>query len=185
MAASGTHPCYSATIPVAAPVGPEPPSRRHSPKRRQVSRLALMGSALPSRKPLWKSPADFATCAPNFEKLGQGRRARQDLVRESESTTKCGDSGEESCGGCVSIGHPTEIRKAPGAAAAGFPLDCWFLPRSSGADGDGTAGKDGCAKFPPRPAKSPICRNGWPFWPILSETRRKTRFFPDAPDVCH
>jgi hypothetical protein len=27
MAASGTHPRYSATTPVAAPVGPEPPSR--------------------------------------------------------------------------------------------------------------------------------------------------------------
>src|ERR1700678_3917376 len=32
MAASGTHPCYSATIPVAAPVGPEPPSRLSLPE---------------------------------------------------------------------------------------------------------------------------------------------------------
>jgi hypothetical protein len=126
MAASGTHPRHTTTTPSAAPVGPEPVAPRHSPKRRQVFRLALMGSALPSRKPLSESPADFATCAPNFEKLGQGRRARQDIVRESESTTKCGDSGEESCGGCVSIRHPSGIRKAAGGVAGSFSPTCEF-----------------------------------------------------------
>src|SRR5271154_5836061 len=72
--------------------------------RRQASRWATKptpranGSAEPSRKPFLESPADFVTRAPNFLKLGQAGRARQDLVRKSESTTKCGDCGDESSG---------------------------------------------------------------------------------------
>ena len=38
------------------------------------------GSAEPSRKPFLESPADFVTRAPNFPKLGQAGRARQELV---------------------------------------------------------------------------------------------------------
>ena len=38
------------------------------------------------------------TLAPNPPRLGQARRARQALVRKSESSTKCGDCGDESGG---------------------------------------------------------------------------------------
>jgi hypothetical protein len=46
--------------------------------------------------PLLESPADSGTRAPNLQRLRQAGDARQDLVRISESTTKCGDYGEES-----------------------------------------------------------------------------------------
>jgi hypothetical protein len=48
--------------------------------------------------PFLESPADSGTQAPNLQKLRQAGDARQDLVRISESTTKCGDCGEESGG---------------------------------------------------------------------------------------
>ena len=43
-----------------------------------------VGGTGQSRKPFLESPADFFTRAPNLIRLGQGRRARQDLVRNSE-----------------------------------------------------------------------------------------------------
>src|SRR3974390_660199 len=52
--------------------------------------------ALP--QPFLESPADFVTRAPNLMKLGQASRARQDLVWNSESTTKCGDYGDKAEG---------------------------------------------------------------------------------------
>ena len=64
-----------------------------------------------SADPFLGSPADFRTCAPNFRKLGHAGRARQDLVRKSESTTKCGDSGDESVGEEASIRDSKGIRK--------------------------------------------------------------------------
>ena len=48
--------------------------------------------------PFLESPADSSTRAPNLQRLRQSGDARQDLVRNSESTTKCGDYGEESGG---------------------------------------------------------------------------------------
>src|SRR5262249_11839278 len=48
--------------------------------------------------PFLESPADAGTHAPNLQRLRQAGDARQDLVRISESTTKCGDCGEESAG---------------------------------------------------------------------------------------
>jgi len=68
------------------------------------SHARAIGDAEQFRKPFLESPADFITRAPNLMKLGQADRARQDLVQNSESTTKCGDSGEESVWGCASIG---------------------------------------------------------------------------------
>jgi hypothetical protein len=64
-----------------------------------------------SADPFLGSPANFRTRAPNFSKLGQTGGARQDLVRKSESTTKCGDNGEESGGGKASIRDSKGIRK--------------------------------------------------------------------------
>jgi hypothetical protein len=40
-------------------------------------------------------PGEPLTRAPNLRTLGQGRRARQDLVHNPESTAKCGNCGEE------------------------------------------------------------------------------------------
>jgi hypothetical protein len=71
-----------------------------------------VGGTGQSRKPFLESPADFFTRAPNLIRLGQGRRARQDLVRNSESTTKCGDCGDDSRGECASIGDSWGIRKS-------------------------------------------------------------------------
>jgi hypothetical protein len=144
----------------------------------KTSCLALMGSALPSRKSLLESPADFVTRAPNFQKLGQAGRARQDLVRESESTTKYGDNGEESRGGCVSIGHPFEIRKAPSAAAAGFSWDNTLARPEWGTDPGPELAASGRAdsSMVDRPVTG-LSRNGGPFRPILSETRRKAAVF--------
>jgi hypothetical protein len=173
------HPGHSAPTPVAVPVRPRPRrASSNSPKRRQDSCLAPMGSALPSRKSLLESPADFVTRAPNFQKLGQAGRARQDLVRESESTTKYGDNGEESCGGCVSIGHPFEIRKASSAAAAGFSPDNTVACPEWGADPglELTASGRPDSSVVSRPVTG-LSRNGGPFRPILRETRRKAAVF--------
>jgi len=96
-----------------------------------------VGGTGQSRKPFLGSPADFSTCAPNLIRLGQGRRARQDLVRNSESTTKYGDSGDDSREECASIGDSWGIRKS--AAHANF-LFRWITdaPREfSRGSGDG------------------------------------------------
>jgi hypothetical protein len=76
-----------------------------------------------SADPFLGSPADFRTCAPNFRKLGHAGRARQDLVRKSESTTKYGDSGEESAGEEPSIGDSKGIRKGFGFPCAALLLE--------------------------------------------------------------
>ena len=156
----GPHPqsLHSAPTPVAVPVFPETPSRLvqlSEETTRFLPRADGQRAAVPQS--LLESPADFATCAPNFRKLGQAGRARQDLVRESESTTKYGDSGEESCGGCVSIGHRFEIRKASGAAAASFS------PDNPLASPEGARTRAWNSSQPTRPvvpwsaARSPIC----------------------------
>jgi hypothetical protein len=44
---------------------------------------------------LFGEPGEPLTRAPNLMTLGQGRRARQDLVHNSESTAKYGNCGEE------------------------------------------------------------------------------------------
>ena len=82
-----------------------------------------VGGTGQSRKPFLESPADFSTRAPNLIRLGQGRRARQDLVRNSESTTKCGDCGDDSKGGIRKyrrfVGNPKECT----ARSLSFSLD--------------------------------------------------------------
>ena len=130
-----------------------------------------------SRKPFLESPADFVTRAPNVGKLGQPDRARQDLVRNSESSTKCGDCGDESSGGRISIGYLGWIRKAPIGAAAIFSWQ---------------AGHTRPRRARKRLALSPIVatrravhfcgftllsRNDGPFLLILSETPRKIAAF--------
>jgi hypothetical protein len=48
--------------------------------------------------PFWRARRTPVLRAPNLQRLRQSGDARQDLVRKSESTTKCGDYGEESGG---------------------------------------------------------------------------------------
>ena len=73
-----------------------------------------------SADPFLGSPANFRTRAPNSSKLGQTGRARQDLVRKSESTTKCGDSGDESVEEEPSIRDSKGIRKGPRFSVTAF-----------------------------------------------------------------
>src|SRR5580658_2467328 len=82
-----SHPCSFPT-PTA--------SRRRGPgtSRRAIDRVRADGGAEQSDTLFWE-PGEPLTRAPNLRTLGQGRRARQDLVHNSESSAKCGDSGEE------------------------------------------------------------------------------------------
>ena len=80
--------------------GPFRRRRRTTPSRNRqhASTHAPHAARSSPANPFLESPADSGTRAPNFRKLRQSGDARQDLVRISESTTKCGDYGEESGG---------------------------------------------------------------------------------------
>src|ERR1700722_10344663 len=71
-------------------------SRRRGPgaSRRAIGHVRAIGGAEQSHT-LFGEPGEPLTRAPNLKTLGQGRRARQDLVHNSESTAKCGNCGEE------------------------------------------------------------------------------------------
>jgi hypothetical protein len=132
-----------------------------------------------------ESPADFVTRAPNFLRLGQAGRARQDLVRESESTTKYGDCGEESPRRCASIGYADRIRKARIAVHPRFPasrapepplgtLDNGSRERDRGRSGRAGAPSAGMSV-------TNLSRKDGAFLPILSEMARKNAGFCATP----
>ena len=78
--------------------GPFGRHRWTSPTRQHPSAHAPNAARGSPANPFLESPADSGTHAPNLQRLRQAGDARQDLVRISESTTKCGDCGEESGG---------------------------------------------------------------------------------------
>ena len=88
--------CRNLSQPCPSPVRhrPTPP---HAKSATRIHARAAHG-AKQSRKPLFGEPGGLRTRAPNLQRLRQAGDARQDLVRISESTTKCGDCGEESGG---------------------------------------------------------------------------------------
>jgi hypothetical protein len=156
------------------------PSRRQSPSRQKTSRqrtpvLAPQAArSLSPANPCLESPADSVTRAPNLIKLGQAVRARQDLVRKSKSSTKCGDSGENRAGD----GQVSEIRRESGRASRRSPVHTVEFPASGR-----------CSAGPPLPESAspiardvgdghglvtPVSRIDGPFRTILSETARQT-----------
>jgi hypothetical protein len=150
-------------------------------KGQQDSRLALVAARCRPANSFLESPADFVTRAPNFLRLGQAGRARQDLVRESESTTKYGDCGEESPRRCASIGYADRIRKARMAVHPRFPVSQAPEPPSGSLD-NGLAGADrsgsGSHGRPVgRVSVTDLSRNDKGFLPILSEMARKIASF--------
>ena len=74
--------------------------RRTTPSRQSATASTRAPDAARSSpaNPFLESPADSGTRAPNLQRLRQAGDARQDLVRISERTTKCGDYGDESAG---------------------------------------------------------------------------------------
>src|SRR6516164_5295780 len=93
--------CRSSPQPAFAPTLSGGPFGRHrwtSPTRQHPFTHAPNAARGTPANPFLESPADSGTHAPNLQRLRQAGDARQDLVRISESTTKCGDYGEESGG---------------------------------------------------------------------------------------
>ncbi len=90
--------------------------------RQDVSTRAPLAARSSTANPFLVSPADSGTRAPNLQRLRQSGGARQDLVRISESTTKCGDYGEES-------GGDAEVSKIRGDSERALRLRCLFHSR--------------------------------------------------------
>ena len=131
-----------------------------------------------SADPFLGSPANFRTRAPNFSKLGQTGRARQDLVRKSESTTKCGDSGDESVGEEPSIRDSKGIRKSPRFAVTAFLADKRHpeLPVHAPSARPSRPPRPGARRDESR-GVTQLSRNGAGLQPILSEKTCETGIF--------
>lgn len=99
------------------PTPPDNPSRN----RQHASTRAPHAARSSPANPFLESPANSGTHAPNLQRLRQSGDARQDLVQNSESTTKCGDYGEES-------GGDAEVSKIRGESERALPQPLRFHP---------------------------------------------------------
>ena len=152
---------------------PDTPTRN----RQHASTHAPHAARSSPANPFLESPADSGTRAPNLQRLRQAGDARQDLVRNSESTTKCGDYGEESRG-------DAEVSKIRGESERALRASSLFhshaqpnpaVPgRSFPAPGAPTGGSPGAAGAC---AAMHCSRNDGDFPTILSEITRKSRHF--------
>jgi hypothetical protein len=149
----------------------------HVHNRQHPSTHAPPAARSSPANPFLESPADSSTRAPNLQRLRQSGDARQDLVRNSESTTKCGDCGEES-GGDAEVSKIRGESERPLRALSRFaveqrrivPQEC--LCRAAGGVWIGCfAGRAQLRAVTLSP------RNHGLFPAILSEISRNSRYF--------
>jgi hypothetical protein len=117
------------------------------------------------------------TLAPNVPRLGQARRARQALVRKSESSTKCGDCGVESEGDAQVSDIRSEFKRGRWRATNWLPprrVGKPILFRRCAGEGALSRGATGGLAHVVDMSQS---RCGGDFPVILSETSRKNRRF--------
>jgi hypothetical protein len=162
--------------PVRRAVWPTPPNTPSRNRQHAPTRAPHAARSSPAN-PFLESPADSGTRAPNLQRLRQSGDARQDLVRNSESTTKCGDCGEES-------GGDAEVSKIRGESERALRAPRRFHSGTAPNPGLG-ARAAGPMRYLLRRKADParVCavttssRNHGDFPAILSEITRKSRCF--------
>ena len=130
------------------------------------------------------------TPAPNVPRLGQARGARQALVRKSESSTKCGDCGDESGGDAQVSDIRSEFKRGWRRATGPLPPRRVGKPTLSVSGGRQRRQRRlGREEARTRLRHGPVTfvmgqsRCGGDFPLILSETPRKNRRFCHSLDT--